>query len=44
MGDAIRATCLRSGVYELGGQIVFVDGRKATLEEWSLSRKYIKTK
>ncbi len=31
--DAIRATCLKSGVYELGGQRVYVDeSGRATLE------------
>jgi len=31
--DAIRATCLKSGVYELGGQKVVVNGKRAILEE-----------
>jgi len=40
--DAIRATCLRSGVYELGGQRVFVDNKKATLENGVLAGSILK--
>jgi len=40
--DAIRATCLRSGVYELGGQKIFVDGKKATLESGVLAGSILK--
>ncbi len=36
--DAIRATCLKSGVYELGGQRVYVDeSGRATLESGTIA-------
>jgi len=40
--DAIRARCLKSGVYELGGQRIFVDNRKATLENGVLAGSILK--
>jgi N-acetylglucosamine-6-phosphate deacetylase len=40
--DAIRATCLKSGEYELGGQKIFVDNKKATLENGVLAGSILK--
>ncbi|UOQ86709.1 N-acetylglucosamine-6-phosphate deacetylase [Gracilibacillus salinarum] len=40
--DAIRAKCLQGGEYELGGQKVFVEENKATLEDGTLAGSTLK--
>ena len=40
--DAIRATCLKGGVYELAGQRVFVNNKRATLENGVLAGSILK--
>ncbi|UOQ46713.1 N-acetylglucosamine-6-phosphate deacetylase [Gracilibacillus caseinilyticus] len=40
--DAIRAKCLQGGEYELGGQKVFVEDNKATLEDGTLAGSTLK--
>jgi len=42
--DAIRAGCMKGGVYSLGGQKVIVKSGKATLENGTLARKCFKIK
>ncbi|GGE15809.1 hypothetical protein GCM10011571_16800 [Marinithermofilum abyssi] len=40
--DAIRAKCLRRGVYDLGGQDVHMDGTTATLPDGTLAGSILK--
>jgi N-acetylglucosamine-6-phosphate deacetylase len=42
--DSMRAKCLKSGVYELGGQAVYVSERDARLENGSLAGSILKMK
>jgi len=40
--DAMRAKCLKNGTYDLGGQTVFVEDRKACLEDGTLAGSILK--
>ena len=40
--DAMRAGCMRSGRYDLGGRTVLVEGNKATLEDGTLAGSVLK--
>lgn len=40
--DAMRAGCMKNGEYDLGGQHVFVDNGKATLENGTLAGSVLK--
>ncbi|WP_188383521.1 N-acetylglucosamine-6-phosphate deacetylase [Ornithinibacillus halotolerans] len=40
--DAMRAKCLQAGTYDLGGQMVQVDGERAVLEDGTLAGSILK--
>lgn len=40
--DAMRAGCMKSGTYDLGGRSVLVEGDKATLEDGTLAGSVLK--
>ena len=42
--DSMRAKCLKNGLYDLGGQEVKVEGRKATLADGTLAGSVLKMK
>ncbi|MET3697547.1 N-acetylglucosamine 6-phosphate deacetylase [Bacillus oleivorans] len=42
--DSMRAKCLKNGIYDLGGQEVKVEGRKATLADGTLAGSVLKMK
>ncbi len=42
--DAMRAKCLGSGIYQLGGQEVFVSDQQATLKDGTLAGSILKMK